>query len=445
MYGLLILEFINILFFIFIFKIENRLFNSTYSIKPLKYFIKKGGSLPIKLGQFIINKHKMLYQDNKIPKYIKLLDELLYNVIDKSYYTNDQWIDDYPQLNDYDTFKIINSGSIGSIFLINKNNNNFALKLQHSNVFHKTKKQINIIKYIISFNFIKKFVLIDFNELSNIFLNQFNFIYEAERQIEFYNSFINSNSYIKIPKIHNYSEKKIEMDYINIKFINDPNLKYFQKLRSIIRFQVFLKYMFLEEGLLHLDLHSGNWGIDDDFNLIILDFGYSLKIFDKNNNNSKKIFTDLWYYMVCRDTDNFIRHFITNFIIDKKGYTVDEIFTFFKNYLGEIYLFDSYNNNFYSIIYNLCNKYDLKFCNDIYYVFYYLNYATGIACKYLNIQEPLDNLKKEVDYYESNKLIITYENTVFEEFPFMNKYKYVNDRILNTLKNKADNEINNNV
>ena len=45
----------------------------------VKYLIKVGGTFPIKLGQFIINKKKLEYQDDKIPKWVLELDDLLTN------------------------------------------------------------------------------------------------------------------------------------------------------------------------------------------------------------------------------------------------------------------------------------------------------------------------------------------------------------------------------
>ena len=51
-------QFIFIIFSLLAFKIEISLFKSYYMIKPLKYFIKLGGTFSIKLGQFIINKKK---------------------------------------------------------------------------------------------------------------------------------------------------------------------------------------------------------------------------------------------------------------------------------------------------------------------------------------------------------------------------------------------------
>ena len=286
-------QFIFIIFALLLFKFEKSVFNTYYSIKPLKYFIKVGGTFSIKLGQFIINKKKLEYEDNKIPKWISELDDLLYNVIDKNCYTNEQWINDYPELKNYENFTIINSGSIGSVFLIEQNKKKFALKIQHSSILNKTQTQIKLLKYLINNRFIEPYIIFSFDEICNVFLNQFNFDFEGDKQIEFYEVFKERNSGLIVPKIYYKDDRKILMEYIPITFINSNEISEVHKMKGILKFQVFLKYMFLEEGLLHLDLHSGNWGINNN-NLAILDFGYSLRIYDKNDLEKKKIIR-LWY------------------------------------------------------------------------------------------------------------------------------------------------------
>ena len=57
-----------------------------------------------------------------MPLWVKKLDCLLYETIEKKKYNEKELIINYPELKNYDNFKIINSGSIGSIFLIEKNN-----------------------------------------------------------------------------------------------------------------------------------------------------------------------------------------------------------------------------------------------------------------------------------------------------------------------------------
>ena len=428
-----IIQFILILFSLLVFKIEFNLFKTFYTIKLLKFFIKLGGTLPIKLGQFIINKKKLEYIDEKIPKYILELDDLLYNIIDKNNYTKKDWLIDYPELKNYPNFKIINSGSIGSVFLIQKNNKKYALKIQHSSILNKTKKQILILKYLLNYRFIKPYIIFSFDEISNIFLNQFNFNYEGNKQIEFYEVYNNNTcNGLIIPKIFLKNERQLLMEYLPIKFINDNSITDLHKFKCIIKFQIFLKYMFLEEGLLHLDLHSGNWGLNEK-GLVVLDFGYSLRIFNNNDIEKKKIFQNLWIYLNTRDRENFVTSVINNFISETHKSTTDNIIKLLLEDIKDKNIFDA--KNMYPIVLNFCKKFNFNLSNDFYFLGYYLNFTTGISNKYFKIEKNIDDQTLE-ELYNSYVVVYKYEDIIFEHYPLFSKYKHINQAILNKLSEK---------
>ncbi len=432
-----IIQFILILFFLLIFKIEIYLFKTFYTIKLLKFFIKLGGTLPIKLGQFIINKKKLEYIDERIPKYILELDDLLYNIIDKNNYTKKDWLIDYPDLKNYPNFKIINSGSIGSVFLIQKNNKKYALKIQHNSILNKTKKQIIILKYLLNNRFIKPYIIFSFDEICNIFLNQFNFNYEGKKQMEFYEVY-NNNTHngLIIPKIFFKNERQLLMEYLPLKFINDNNITDLHKMKAIIKFQIFLKYMFLEEGLLHLDLHSGNWGINEK-GLVILDFGYSMRIYDKNDIEKKKIFQNLWIYLNTRDSDNFVTLVINNFISGTQKSNKDEIIKLLLEDIKNKNIFDG--KNMYPIVLNFCKKFNFNLSNDFYFLGYYLNFTTGISNKYFKIEKNIDEQTLE-ELYNSYVVVYKYEDIIFEQYTLFSKYKHINQTILDKLSEKIKKE-----
>ena len=424
-------QFIFIIFALLAFKLETRLFNTYYTIRPLKYLIKAGGTFTIKLGQFIINKKKLEYQDDKIPKWVLELDDLLYNVIDKNNYTRLQWINDYPELKNYENFTIINSGSIGSVFLIEQNKKKYALKIQHSSILNKTQKQIKILKLLINNRFVKPYIIFSFDEICNIFLNQFNFDFEGDKQVEFYEIFKERDSGLIVPKIYYKDDKKILMEYIPITFINSNEISEIHKMKGILKFQVFLKYMFLEEGLLHLDLHSGNWGINNN-SLTILDFGYSMRIYDKNDLEKKKAFQDMWIYLNTRDERNFISIVINNFITETHKIDKKRLVELFFEEMKDVNIFDP--KNMYSIILNFCNSHKFKLSNDFYFIGYYLNFTTGISIKYFKIEKCIDDQTIE-ELYNSNLIISKYEEIIFEQYPLFSKYKVINDNILEIFKN----------
>jgi predicted unusual protein kinase regulating ubiquinone biosynthesis (AarF/ABC1/UbiB family) len=203
-------------------------------------------------------------------------------------------------------------------------------------------------------------------------------------------------------------------------------------MKGILKFQVFLKYMFLEEGLLHLDLHSGNWGINNN-NLTILDFGYSLRIYDKNDVEKKKALQDMWIYMYTRDKYNFITQVINNFITetytnDKKS-LIENIF----NEIKDINIFD--HKNIYSIILNFCNKHKFKLNNEFYFIAYYLNFTIGFATKYFKFDKDYDDQDFK-ELYNSHLIVSKYEDIIFEQYPLFGKYKFITEKILEILKKK---------
>jgi len=425
-------QFIFIIYALIVFKLEISLFNTHYTLKSLKFLIKAGGTFTIKLGQFIINKKKLEYADDKIPKWVLELDDLLYNVIDKNHYTNAQWLNDYPELKKYDNFSIINSGSIGSVFLIEQNNQKYALKIQHSSILNKTQKQIKILKLLINNRFVKSYIIFSFDEICNIFLNQFNFDFEGDKQVEFYEVFKERDSGLVVPKIYYKDDRKILMEYIPITFINSNKLSEIHKMKGIIKFQVFLKYMFLEEGLLHLDLHSGNWGINNN-NLAILDFGYSMRIYDKNDLEKKKVFQDMWVYLNTREGRGFISVIINNFITETYKIDKKKLLELFFEEMKDINIFDP--KNMYSIVLTFCNRHNFKLSNDFYFIGYYLNFASGISIKYLKIEKSIEEQTIE-ELYNSQLIISKYEEIIFEQYPLFLKYKNINERILEILKKK---------
>ena len=425
-------QFIFIIWALLAFILETRIFNTYYTLKPLKYLIKSGGTFTIKLGQFIINKKKLEYQDDKIPKWVLELDDLLYNVIDKNNYTRLQWINDYPELKNYESFTIINSGSIGSVFLIEQNKKKYALKIQHSSILNKTQKQIKILKLLINNRFIKPYIIFSFDEICNVFLNQFNFDFEGDKQVEFYEVFKERDSGLIVPKIYYKDDRKILMEYIPITFINSNEISEIHKMKGILKFQVFLKYMFLEEGLLHLDLHSGNWGINNN-NLTILDFGYSLRVYENNDLEKKKAFQDMWVYLNTRDDRNFISIIINNFITETQNIDKKKLLELFFEEMKDINIFDP--KNMYSIVLTFCNDHNFKLSNDFYFIGYYLNFATGISIKYFKIEKTIEEQTLE-ELYNSQLIISKYEEIIFEQYPLFGKYNNVNKRILEIFKNK---------
>jgi hypothetical protein len=89
----------------------------------------------------------------------------------------------------------------------------------------------------------------------------------------------------------------------------------------------------------------------------------------------------------------------------------------------------------YSIVLKFCNNHNFKLSNDFYFIGYYLNFATGISIKYLKIEKPFEDQTIE-ELYNSQLIISKYEEIIFEQYPLFSKYRNINNRILELLKNK---------
>jgi predicted unusual protein kinase regulating ubiquinone biosynthesis (AarF/ABC1/UbiB family) len=233
-----------------------------------------------------------------------------------------------------------------------------------------------------------------------------------------------------VPKIYYKDDRKILMEYIPITFINSNEISEVHKMKGILKFQVFLKYMLLEEGLLHLDLHSGNWGINNE-NLTILDFGYSLRIYDKNDLEKKKTLQEMWVYMYTRDKYNFISQVVNNYITYTNTNNKKNLLEKILEEIKDINIFD--HKNMYSIILKFCNNHKFKLSNEFYFIAYYLNFTIGFATKYFKFDKDYDDQNFK-ELYNSYLIVSKYEEIIFEQYTLFKKYKLINDKILEILK-----------
>ena len=104
--------------------------------------------------------------------------------------------------------------------------------------------------------------------------------------------------------------------------------------------------------------------------------------------------------------------------------------------MKDINIFDP--KNMYSIVLKFCNRHNFKLSNEFYFIGYYLNFTTGISIKYFKIDKTIEEQTFE-ELYNSNLIFSKYEEIIFEQYPLFNKYKIVNEKILNILYNKKNN------
>lgn len=369
----------------------------------LKNQIIRSGPVPIKIAQFIINYKNIEHYNNK-PTYLIVYNELFNNV-----YKNN--------ITDIENYKLLNSGSICAVYL--NNSNNTILKKLH----YKSIDSVNFYLSLINYLFYLFSIPIDYNDFKTIFLKQFNMEFESNMHKEFYNHV--DNKLIKIPKIINSNESEIIMEYIPSKSFSNSNLSYIKTTKYSNILSIFFKQMYVENGLLHLDIHDGNWGLTED-GIVIYDFGYSLKLFDTNNEIEKNLYHDVLF----NSRPSHLKHLIS---------------IIFRNFIKP--RINDYSD-FYKFIGNINDQYDkhdllidlIKYCNKNHYIiniklYYILSSFSILRCMLEHIFDyNIVDLSKDLsrDKILCQKLI--HENAILYQNHYYNTTKVWNNKIIDDCK-----------
>jgi len=238
--------------------------------KMLKNQIIQAGPVPIKIAQFIINFKNIEYYNAK-PAYLDVYDDLFNNV-----YKN--------KIENIENHTILNSGSICAIY--RNNTDNTIIKRLHYKSIHSIHFYLSLIEYL----FYVLNIPVDFNEFKRNFINQFSMNFESKMHTLFYNGL--DNKLIKIPKIIDNNDEQIIMEYLPSRSFTKSNLSYFEAIKYSNILNIFFKHMILEHGIIHNDMHDGNWGVTDE-GIVIYDFGYSTQLFDPNNIEEKELYSEV--------------------------------------------------------------------------------------------------------------------------------------------------------
>ena len=367
----------------------------------LKNQIIRSGPVPIKIAQFIINYKKIEHYDNKL-EYLTVYNDLFNNV-----YKN--------KITESENYTFLNSGSICNIY-INKNNNTILKRLHYKSI-----DSVHFYLYMIKHLFYFFSIPLDYNDFKTIFLNQFCMKFESSMHQEFYNNI--DNKLIKIPKIIKNNDSEIIMEYLPSKSFTNSNLSYINTTKYAQILCIFFKHMYLENGLIHLDIHDGNWGLTED-GIVVYDFGYSLKLFDPNDIVEKKIYYDLLFYNWSLNSNELTKLIFSHFVTPKiNDYT--EFYKKIKNLDNE---YDRNRLLFDFITY--CKKYNLKIHINLYYI---LHSMTILRCMYDYIFQNMNSDLNE-NKVLTEKLIhenaILYKRDLFKNVTSFNKQliHYINDK-----------------
>lgn len=239
------------------------------------------GPIPIKFGQWYAMRSSIKNQ------YLqdKLLNTLENCPTHSLNYTKQIYLKDFCRnLDDdisLDSLEPFASGSVGQVYkgTCIKSNKKIVMKVSHPNLY----KNIMIFHFLL---IVLKFIFCCNNININVFIQnikrQFDYEIEALNMHSMYNIYKNDDTII-IPKLINFSSNVIIMTYedgISFDDIDKTDNNLINKLAfCLTSFQRQNSCIF---GLIHGDLHTGNWKIrlnnNNDFKLIVLDFGIMYNI-----------------------------------------------------------------------------------------------------------------------------------------------------------------------
>lgn len=181
----------------------------------------------------------------------------------------------------FDTFSpdASNAASIGQVHKATKNGKELAVKIQYPGVAESIGTDLALVKPIAMrmFNIQAKDSDKYFKEVENKLTDETNYILEIEQSNETANACAHI-PHLKFPKYYpEYScEKVITMDWMHGEHLSEfakhiPSQEVADKIGQAL--WDFYMYQIHKLKKVHADPHPGNFLIDEDFNLIAIDFG----------------------------------------------------------------------------------------------------------------------------------------------------------------------------
>ena len=181
----------------------------------------------------------------------------------------------------YDTFSpnSVNAASIGQVHMATKNGKKLAIKIQYPGVADSISSDLALVKPIATrmFNLKGKDSEKYFKEVENKLLEETDYILELKQSEEMSNACRNIQN-LKFPKYYAElsSEKILTMDWMEGEHLSEFAAHNANREKGDILGQALWNfYMFQMHSLkrVHADPHPGNFLIDQDDNLIAIDFG----------------------------------------------------------------------------------------------------------------------------------------------------------------------------
>lgn len=263
---------LDLLFFYFFLHVD-----TIESSNKLKDKIQKAGSVVIKISQWYCNIQYYKYDDDHRPLILDYIKEFQYNIRSVRLSKNEisEVTHKYPCLISIDATSMA-CGTIGHIHkAYDIDGNTYIVKIRHS----------SIVKEL---NFFKKFSYLFDSSLIDYLYAQVDFRIEANNMNLLYGLYGNERA-VRIPKIYYYDETILIMEFISSK--HNPLQ---DDIFHVITIKLWIIDMIVYHGMMHGDIHNGNWGIGDDDYVVMYDWGVIYR---------EKKLVDLVFSFFDRDQD----------------------------------------------------------------------------------------------------------------------------------------------
>jgi predicted unusual protein kinase regulating ubiquinone biosynthesis (AarF/ABC1/UbiB family) len=245
--------------------------------------------------------------------------------------------------------------------------------------------------------------------------------FESKMHRLFYNGL--DNKLIKIPKIIDNNDEQIIMEYLPSRSFTKSNLSYFEAIKYSNILTIFFKHMILEHGIIHNDMHDGNWGVTDE-GIVIYDFGYSTQLFDPNNIEEKELYSEI--YLNSRFNEKKFFDLIGEKLTIPPIMNVDKILKNTKvDFSNEYDIFQ-----IIKLYINTCKLNNHKIHINTYYLFSSLTITRSI---YVSIFKKynINSSEKNIRY---KKLVM--ENAIIYTNPYYNNCKVWNKLLIDKFSNE---------
>ena len=279
---------INLLLITVYYKISGHL--NKILVTSLYYDINRNGCFCIKFTQWIITRYKMMNDNNKIPDWLNLFNNFYEKCEFHNFeYTKNILENEFNRSIDEVFIEIdripIASGSIAQVYKCKyrKNGKVCALKIVHPNI-EKHNYTLHFLKFLshcLNSRFCNYFNSVipplDMDIFFDSLENQINLENEAKIMVLLREQFKNDRYILVIPECYYASKKIIIMSFEEGESFSHLVASGYIKYKIMLSLSLFIRSMALIYGLVHCDLHCGNWKVrkidNVNYQLVIYDFG----------------------------------------------------------------------------------------------------------------------------------------------------------------------------